>query len=510
MRRWLSLLLAASMLVTMLSVGLTVPVTVSAETTEDGFAYEIVDGTATITDYTGTATEVVIPDTIDGYAVTEIGTGAFENCSSLTSVTIPDGVTHIGEFAFLYCENLTSVIIPNSVTRISAGAFGHCTSLSSITLPDSVTSMGNIGGIPFYNTAYFNDSANWENGALYIGNHLVEIDREVEIGDFSVRDGTVTLCYGLFSRNETLLSITIPDSVKGIGYYAFANCKNLSSVTLGNGVSEIAWNVFGGCENLSSITIPDGVTSIGQDAFANCSLLTSITIPDSVSCIEPGAFSGCDSLADVYYSGSKTEWDLIEYNNYDWHPSLHNATIHYNWAPVKVVTITDSKTAVSVSALDGVIAEGVELVVDLMSQDENATQYDITLVEGGVTVQPQGEVEVSLPVPDGMNGSRCKIYRIEEDGNKTDMNEVLRGDKLIFVTDHFSVYIIEEGDEPLKGDLNGDGKVTIMDAVMLYYHVNGKTPLSDESGADMNADGKINISDAVTVYYFVNGKIDRL
>ncbi len=61
-----------------------------------------------------------------------------------------------------------------------------------------------------------------------------------------------------------------------------------------------------------------------------------------------------------------------------------------------------------------------------------------------------------------------------------------------------------------KGDINTDGKVTIMDAVQLYYHVNGKTLLADTTRADINGDGKINITDAVTLYYYVNGKVGAI
>ena len=112
----------------------------------DGIYYDISGTTATVTqvgDYSG---DIVIPESItfenSKYNVTRIGNSAFEKCSSLTSVTIPNSVTSIGDWAFDECSGLTSVTIPNSVTSIGDYAFSNCSSLTSVTIPNSVTSIG--------------------------------------------------------------------------------------------------------------------------------------------------------------------------------------------------------------------------------------------------------------------------------------------------------------------------------------------------------------------------------
>ena len=120
-------------------------------------------------------------------SVTKIGNSTFYNCSSLTSVTIPNSVTSIGGYAFYSCSSLTSVTIPNSVTSIGAKAFRSCSSLTSLTIPNSVTSIGDY--------------------AFYI-------------------------C-------SSLTSVTIPDSVTLIGEYAFYSCSSLTSVTIPNSVTSI-------------------------------------------------------------------------------------------------------------------------------------------------------------------------------------------------------------------------------------------------------------------------------
>ena len=120
----------------------------SAETGTDGlqYSYNDEDLTATVSGYTGTATELVIPAEVTNgsvtYKVTAIGYIAFRGNSTLTSITIPDGVTTIESYAFYYCKSLTNVIIPEGVTYIGNRAFSICTSLKSVSLPASLTECG--------------------------------------------------------------------------------------------------------------------------------------------------------------------------------------------------------------------------------------------------------------------------------------------------------------------------------------------------------------------------------
>ncbi len=326
----------------------------------------IEDGVTSIGDYTFLRCSNLTSVTI-GNSVTTIGEGAFSACTSLTSITIPDGVNSIGGTAFMQCTSLTSITIsdsvteigsraflgtayendtsnwkngvlyignhlinakgslageytikagtktiadnafahhtkltsitiPNSVTSIGRVAFDGCSSLTSITIPDSVTS---IGSSSFTDTAYYNNTNNWENGVLYIGNHLIRANKSLS-GEYSIKTGTKTIADYAFYECDNLTSITLLDSVTSIGDVAFMGCTSLTSISIPDNVTTIGEETFCNCSSLTSITIPGGVTSIGWSAFYGCSSLTSITIPDGVTSIGDYAFNGCLNLKTLY------------------------------------------------------------------------------------------------------------------------------------------------------------------------------------------------------------------
>ena len=246
-----------------------------------------------------TDSEYAIPN-----SVTSIGSYAFFDCESLTSVTIPNSVTNIGVYAFYGCKSLTSVTIPDSVISIGDYAFSYCESLTSVTIPNSVTG---IGSNAFYKTAYYNDESNWDKGVLYLSNCLIDTnDNFKSTTDYIIKDGTRIIAGEAFRGRTSLTNVTIPNSVTSIGYSAFLGCSSLTSVTIPNSVTNIGDYAFSGCESLTSVTIPDSVTIIGSVAFSDCTSLTSVTIPDSVTSIGSAAFEGCSSLTSVTIPRSVT------------------------------------------------------------------------------------------------------------------------------------------------------------------------------------------------------------
>ncbi len=268
-----------SIILTFSILAATMPCTVRAES-YNGLFYKVeYDGSVTITGCDeNTSGAITIPDEINGLPVLSIMSGAFQGCTSLTSVTISDGVVVIGRYAFGGCTSLTDIKIPKSVAGIALGAFSD--------------------------TGYYNDERNWNNDVLYIGNYLIEARNEIN-GNYTIKNGTRVIAESAFSGCGNLKAITIPDGVAYIGDYAFRDCTSLTD-----------------------IKIPDGVTEIKMGTFYGCSSLTSITIPESMMYIDEAAFRNCSSLKDVYYGGSEDNWLNVEIeglNDLYW----IGATIHY-------------------------------------------------------------------------------------------------------------------------------------------------------------------------------------
>ena len=271
------------------------------------------DDTAEIGSYSGKETAVDIPDTLDGYTVTQIRTMAFGACSTVTSVTIPDSIRTAEGNPFAFCKNLSTItvssdhptwavidgvlfdrtsqtlicrpagkteteyVIPQGTRQLAELAFCGCTSLTSVSIPDSVTVIGD--------------------GAFCQCSGLTELflpDSVTEIGIYA------------FERCTGLTQISLPDSLTAIGYGAFEYCESLTGITLPSSLTVIDYALFCDCDGLTEMIIPDSVTEIGDCAFESCGL-TSIFIPDSVTVIGEDAFRDNPDLTAFVGRGSCAE-----------------------------------------------------------------------------------------------------------------------------------------------------------------------------------------------------------
>ena len=337
--------------------------------TSGKYEYKILDdGTAAITNYTGTGVIIKIPATIDGYNVTQI-CSAFCFNEDIISVIIPEGVTFIDNYAFNGCSKLASVKIPSTVTEIEGGAFEDTlwlankraadplvtvnnilidgqTAAGAVEIPDTVKSISreafsdnteitsvklpsgltelphlcfanctNLSEVTFPSTLktfgydVFKDTAWLANkqaaDPLVIVNNVV-LDGRAAKGAVTVPSTVTGFVQGSFYFSE-ITSVNIPNKVTELPYQCFFECRNLKTVKFGSGLKFIDKQAFDGCEALKSAALPNGLETIGSAAFMNCSCLESVNLPDTVKQIGSWAFSFCYKLDSVAVPASVEE-----------------------------------------------------------------------------------------------------------------------------------------------------------------------------------------------------------
>lgn len=292
---------------------------------EGDWKYKNAGGGVYITGYTGSDTEIAIPDKIAGLNVIGIDEHAFKNNKQITKVSIPDGIEYIYSEAFMGCSSLCSVEIPESVNEIYGDSFEETPWL---------------------------DKLKEKNNLVIINNILISIGNDVE--NFSIPEG-ITLAWGLFEGEKNITSIYVPDSMKNLfgEWWRFSGCESLKTINFPEGAGRLgpcafercgfeeivlpsgtfAGNMtFANCEKLKKITMSvqpllnayysegafESCTSleevvitagerIDESFFYDCPKLTKVTIPDTVKYIGVGAFENCESLKSIIIPSSVTE-----------------------------------------------------------------------------------------------------------------------------------------------------------------------------------------------------------
>jgi len=231
-------------------------------------------------------------------------------------------------------NSIESVVISEGITSICGNAFRDLNNLQQITLPDSIIS---IGANAFYNTLYYSNYENWDNGVLYLGNYLIKAKNDLP-ENYSVKPGTVCIAAEAFKDCLNLNEITIPDSVISIGSDAFYGTAYYNNETnwedgvlyIGNylikanenlpenynikpGTVVISGSAFYECSYLQKITIPDSVITIGDTAFYDCHRITEIFIPKSVTYIGLEIFVRCNDLTYILVDEENEYYSNDEY-----------------------------------------------------------------------------------------------------------------------------------------------------------------------------------------------------
>ncbi len=457
------------------------------------FTYEIVDGYAVITSYVGSGTTVTVPAEIDGTAVLKIGDNAFSGNTEITSVTVSEGVADIG-----------------------AGAFCNCTALATISLPKTVT---HVGENAIYNTAYYNDTSNWRlktvgggssSGGVNIGNGNTSIDWEdigapvleylyldkvlikIELeGSYSIKYGTLVIADGAFEGNTGATDVGLPTSIVSIGCNAFAGCEKLTSLRNLKYVKIIGDNAFYGCSSLESITLSSTV-AVKSNAFLGTGYYNNAeNWENGVLYLNGTVLAACPDNGDVCLNDSATR--IIE-------GAVENARI---FIPATVTdihenAIIDKENSV-IFGYSNTTAQAYATLYSIKFVDvENPLMGDVDL-DGTVSA---ADLQILYDVC-GLKNEITIGVRLAGD---------LNSDGAIDGIDAIVLDLILNEMEPskIRGDINGDRVVDSADYDLLCQIASTTAKITDNymlNRSDLNGDGAVDGLDAVELDLILKGYI---
>ena len=300
-----------------------------------------------VSGYTGTDTDIVIPDEYGGYKVIKIDGSAFAGKTNITSVKLGANVKKVGAAAFAGCVNLKSVDLGTGVSELGSAAFFGCSGLEEIIMPAGIKTIG-VDCFAECETldkiVYSGNQSLWSHVSIGLNNEFIEEKMTLADGGNFVKiiaqgecnanitwrignDGVLVVSgeghipdyefdkIPWSGYNQQILGIVVEEGIDVIGKNAFLGCVNARSVSLANTVRLIDNAAFSRCSSLEEIVLPENLRRIGNDSFLGCTALKSIEIPNSVTAMGSGVFMDCGALESVKLSTAVSKLERWSFAN---------------------------------------------------------------------------------------------------------------------------------------------------------------------------------------------------
>ena len=500
--------------------------------------------------------------TLENATLTITGTGGMKNfyiedksawhnscnyASLIKNVVIEEGITDIGSEAFYGCSRLEKIEIPSSVTSIGINTFRKCKSLGKIEIPSSVTSIGKYAFLECSNLTNINVEGNSENylsedGILFNKDktELIQVPANKNIFEYEIPRSVTSIGNDAFYGCRTLEKIEILNNVTSIGWFAFSGCDRLKNINIPESIDSIEWGTFQECISLERLEIPSSVKSIESSAFEGCSSLTSINIPSSVKSIESSAFEGCSSLTSVNIPSSVTSIGKGAFNECSSLESIEipsrvtsiEERVFYGCSSLKSINIPSSITSIGemafsrCSSLESIQIPDTVVEIGSSAIPSNTIIYTKANSEGHRYAEEGKQGYILEDSPDTskpiftLNEYKIKdkyIVKIKPNTTYTEFKKdistnmtysIKEGTKTISETDIIKtgqVLTTEAGEEytlVVIGDLNGDGKISLVELARISKIGAGKVndiKEIEKMAIDVNVDGNITILDLASI-----------
>lgn len=546
----ISILLALIMLITVCPI---TAVTVSAadETvyTCGIYEYTLTYEGAAIVGCNGTDRSLTIPSTLDGNKVVEIGECVFLG-AALDSLTIPEGVTTIRQFALADSE-ITDISFPKSLNTVEKGAFDDAAFFVEAKKKSDFYIIGD-GLLYWYNKNRMNivvpDTVKtipeWLFNSCFadtvvLSENITEIPvgafRDSEFTSITLGSNVRYIYYYAFADCAKLESITIPDSVQSVAFNAFQNCTSLKDADLGK-IQNIGSSLFENCTSLESLTLPDGIIEIRDAAFKGCTALDNIVIPDGCTKIDKYAFQDCTSLKNLTVPKSVKS---IEGYAFDNTPFLENhrekfvilgdeVLVKYNGTDRKVnipdgvkkiapyvfnsneiieqVAMPDTVTEIGTCAFDSSGIRELKLPKNLeiigLSAFRSCKNLTEVAIPGSVKLIKEQAFFLcsslkTIVVPRSVEEIRIHAFTF----TWSDDEAVVYGFEGSYIQQYAAEKNLTFSILPCEGDINADGKVSLIDAVTAQKAAIQAVSLDilKTAVADINGDLSVTIFDAISI-----------